>query len=90
MRPVELARALAHLFLRVPPEDLTFAHLNAIAGSEWTHDPGTLTVALLPDNGEPLGPWLCITEEPGGEVAYLDVDLDALGEAMREARERGR
>lgn len=90
---MELARSLAHLFLELPAEQLSFARLDAVATSGWAHDAGALDHVSGEPMGEELAPWLRLVTGPGGRSAFLDVDLDALGlimRATRRAQERGR
>jgi hypothetical protein len=79
--PEAHARALAHLFGAVPAHELSIGRLDAIAG-QWAHDPGTLEVAFGAGAGVPLGDWTRLVVGPGGRIAYLDVDLDELGQAI--------
>lgn len=83
--PEEHARALAHLFAEVPAQELSVARLDAIAG-RWAEDPGSLDVAFGEAAGVAIAPWLQLVVGPGGRVAYLDVDLDALGRAISQAK----
>lgn len=85
--PEEHARALAHLFGRVPPAELSIGRLDNIAG-RWAHDPGALDMTFGEDLGEELSSWLRLVVGPGGKVAYLDVDLDVLGRTIRDAKAR--
>lgn len=84
--PIESARALAHLFLQVPADELSFARLDAIACGGWSHDAGALGYASGAPLGEQLAPWLRLVITPGGREAHLDIDLEALGAEMRSAR----
>lgn len=80
--PVESARALAHLFLEVPPEQRTVARLDSIATSWVTvnSDAGALDYTHGEPMGEEIAPWLRIVVGPGGRRVFLDVCLDNMTE----------
>lgn len=76
------ARALATLWLSIPPEELAPSRLCSEA--VMLVDRGSCDYAIGEPMGEELAPWLRLVVTPGGRTAYLDCDLAEM--AITQAR----
>lgn len=80
------ARALAALFLAIPPHELSAGHLDTEAAM--LTDRGRLDYVDGDPMGTALAPWLRLLVGPAGRRAWIDVDVEEMGrlqaEAMRE------
>lgn len=81
--PERRARAMAALFLAIPPAELSPARLDSEA--IMLTDRGAIEYAEGEPAGEELSTWLRLLVGAGARHAWLDVDVELMGLIQRAA-----